>query len=80
MRQQIATEQAAEDETAGTVNRVRSIIDPCERLLTAMSLLCTSGSGYTREKRLGSLAKVFPDVWDEKPVSSFAVDLTYAPP
>lgn len=80
MRQQIATEQAAKDETAAIINRLRAIIDPFERLVTAMALLCTSGSGYTREKRLGSLAKAFPDVWDAKPSSSFAVDLTYAPP
>jgi hypothetical protein len=80
MRQQAAAVQGAEDETAATIDRLRAIVDPCERLVTAMALLCSSGSGYTQEKRLGSLARVFPDVWDEKPATSFAVDLTYAPP
>jgi hypothetical protein len=80
MRQQVAKERATEDGTAATINRLSAIIDPCERLVTALALLCTGGSGYTQEKRLGSLARVFPDVWDEKPASSFAVDLTYAPP
>lgn len=80
MRQQAAAEQEIKDETAATIGRLRAIVDPCERLVTAMALLCSSGSGYTQEKRLGSLARVFPNVWDEKPIDSFAVDLTYTPP